>query len=155
MMAHYSTLRLIESREALALDPCRVTRPWEPLIARKPVGRLVAGAFAGAIAARLVERHEEMPELDRCDLAAVRMRMTGGQSKIFCNDGSASTFTVRLSTDPLAGGLRLNADVTDGPLTASHAAALPTVVGQHGLCGLGGVRSASATFGAMPIPDGK
>lgn len=79
------------------------------------------------------------------------MRMTGGRSKILWNDGTASTFTVDLSSDPTAGGIRLNAFVTDGPLSGSHAAALPTIVGQHGLCGLGGVRSASATFGAMPI----
>jgi hypothetical protein len=79
------------------------------------------------------------------------LRMSGGQSKIYWNDGTSSTFTVDLSSDPLAGGIRLNAFVTEGPLTGSHAAAIPTVVGQHGLCGLGGVRSASATFGAMPI----
>jgi hypothetical protein len=88
------------------------------------------------------------------------MRMTGGRSKIYWNDGTSSTFTVDLSSDPLAGGIRLNAFVIDGPLTGSHAAAIPTAIGQHGVClpgipgGLGlsgGVRSATATFGAMPI----
>lgn len=79
------------------------------------------------------------------------MLMSGGRSKIFWNDGSASTFIVDLSSDVMAGGIRLNAFVTDGPLTGSHAAAIPTALGQHGLCGLGGVSAATATFGVMPI----
>jgi len=95
------------------------------------------------------------------------LTMTGGQSKILWNDGTDSTFTVTLSTDPTLGVLRLNAFVTDGRLKGAHAAAIPVAVGQRGLClpgplaplagalggalGGGGVRSAQATFGAMPI----
>jgi hypothetical protein len=78
-------------------------------------------------------------------------RLSGPNSKIFWSDGSSSTFSLAVSTDPTSGNLGLNGYVTDGPLAGGHAVAVPIVVAQRGVCLLGGVSSMSVTFSSVAI----
>jgi len=70
-----------------------------------------------------------------------------GVGSILWNDDSSSVFTFRVNTNPLAQAFGLEANITSGTLAGGRITALPAVVAQDGLCGLGGVRSLSVSFG--------
>ena len=70
-----------------------------------------------------------------------------GVGSILWNDDSTSEFTFRVNTNPLAERFGLEADITGGTLAGSRISAVPVLILQDGLCGLGGVRSLAVNFG--------
>ena len=71
-----------------------------------------------------------------------------GVGSILWNDESTSEFTFRVNTNPLAQRFGLEANITSGTLAGGRITALPALIVQGGLCGLGGVRSLAINFGA-------
>jgi hypothetical protein len=70
-----------------------------------------------------------------------------GVGSILWNDESTSEFTFRVNTNPLSGKFGLEAEITGGTLAGGRISALPALIVQDGLCGLGGVRSLAVNFG--------
>ena len=70
-----------------------------------------------------------------------------GVGSILWNDDSTSEFTFRVNTNPLADRFGLEANITGGTLAGSRISAVPVLILQDGLCGLGGVRSLAVNFG--------
>lgn len=70
-----------------------------------------------------------------------------GVGSILWNDESTSEFTFRVNTDPLADGFGLEADISGGTLAGSRISAVPLLILQDGVCGLGGVNSLAINFG--------
>jgi hypothetical protein len=70
-----------------------------------------------------------------------------GVGSILWNDESTSEFTFRVNTNPLSGKFGLEAEITGGTLAGGRISALPALILQDGLCGLGGVRSLAVNFG--------
>ncbi len=67
-----------------------------------------------------------------------------GTGAFVWQDGSTTPLTFTVSTNPLMSGtLGFNAVLTSGPMAGDSALAVPLIVAQDGLCGLGGVRSLS------------
>ena len=81
-----------------------------------------------------------------------------GEAVLFWNDGSSSTLTFDVSTNPASGPLGLSASVTAGRMIGARATAAPVLVTQSGLCGLGGVRSFGLVGGVVhlhPLVDAR
>ena len=74
-----------------------------------------------------------------------------GPGSVFWSDGTTSTFDVNVSTDPRTGGLGVTADFTDGRFRGGRITAVPVILAQNGLCGLGGVRSLTFGLGVVAI----
>ena len=70
-----------------------------------------------------------------------------GVGSILWNDNSTSEFNFRVNTNPLADRFGLEANITGGTLAGGRITALPLLLLQDGLCGLGGVGNLSANFG--------
>lgn len=70
-----------------------------------------------------------------------------GVGSILWNDESTSEFTFRVNTNPLAEGFGLEAEISGGTLAGSRISAVPLVIVQDGVCGLGGVNSLAINFG--------
>ena len=79
------------------------------------------------------------------------MTINGTGSTLHWNDGTTSTFDTNVSTDPRQGDLGIAAVVTDGRFKGGRMAAIPAILAQNGLCGLGGVRSLTLGFGVATI----
>ena len=80
------------------------------------------------------------------------MTIAGPGSSVFWNDGTTTTWDVTISTDPRRkGGLGIQADLTDGRFSGGRATAVPVILAQNGLCGLGGVRSLTLGLGVLAI----
>ena len=73
--------------------------------------------------------------------------LVAGVGSILWNDESTSDFTFRVNTNPLADGFGLEAQITGGTLAGSRISAVPLLILQDGLCGLGGVNSLAVNFG--------
>lgn len=73
--------------------------------------------------------------------------MVNGVGSILWNDQSTSDFTFRVNTNPLADSFGLEAKITGGTLAGSRISAVPLLILQDGLCGLGGVNSLTINFG--------
>ena len=73
-----------------------------------------------------------------------------GSGSIAWNDSTVSTFPFSVITNPLGGGqLGFNAVMTAGPMAGDSATAVPIVISQNGLCGLGGVHSLTLNLGVV------
>ncbi len=73
-----------------------------------------------------------------------------GNGSIVWNDSSTTTFPFSVITNPFGGGqLGFNAVMTAGPMAGDNATAVPVIISQNGLCGLGGVRSLTLNFGVV------
>ena len=72
-----------------------------------------------------------------------------GNAVLFWNDGSTSTLTFDVSTNPASGPLGLSASLTAGRMIGATATAAPVLVNQSGLCGFGGVHSFGLTGGLV------
>lgn len=70
-----------------------------------------------------------------------------GVGSILWNDESTSDFTFRVNTNPLADSFGLEAQITGGTLAGSRISAVPLLILQDGVCGLGGVNSLAINFG--------
>ncbi len=74
----------------------------------------------------------------------------GGVLTVTWNDGTTSTWTYSVGTDPTnPGGLGLNALTTAGTLVGDSVVAAPVIISQNGLCLFGGVRSLSVNMAAV------
>lgn len=73
-----------------------------------------------------------------------------GTGSIVWNDSSTTSFPFSVITDPFGGGrLGFNAVMTAGPMAGDNATAVPLIISQSGLCGLGGVRSLTLNLGVV------
>jgi hypothetical protein len=83
------------------------------------------------------------------------LTMVGYGSTATWNDGTQSTFDVRISTDPASGDLGVQTFITSGPFAGDRASFVPVILAQRGLCLLGGVRSLTLGFGELALinPD--
>ena len=79
------------------------------------------------------------------------LTITGSGGTIVWNDGTASTYDVTISTDPRTGRLGIEVDFTDGTFGGGSLTGVPVILAQHGLCGLGGVRSLTFGLGVAVI----
>lgn len=70
-----------------------------------------------------------------------------GVGSILWNDESTSDFTFRVNTNPLAKGFGPEAEISGGTLAGSRISAVPLLILQDGVCGLGGVNSLAINFG--------
>ena len=73
--------------------------------------------------------------------------LVDGVGSILWNDESTSEFTFRVNTNPLAEGFGLEAEISGGTLAGSRISAVPLLILQDGVCGLGGVNSLAINFG--------
>ncbi len=73
--------------------------------------------------------------------------LVDGVGSILWNDESTSEFTFHVNTNPLAEGFGLEAKISGGTLAGSRISAVPLLVVQDGVCGLGGVNSLAINFG--------
>lgn len=73
--------------------------------------------------------------------------LVDGVGSILWNDESTSDFTFHVNTNPLAEGFGLEANITGGTLAGGRISAVPLLILQDGLCGLGGVNSLAINFG--------
>lgn len=73
-----------------------------------------------------------------------------GTGSIVWNDSTTTTFPFSVITNPFGGGqLGFTAVITAGPMAGDSATAVPIVISQNGLCGLGGVRSLTLNLGVV------
>ena len=79
------------------------------------------------------------------------LTITGLGGSVFWSDGSTDTYSVNVNTDPLTGGLGFRAGYTDGKFGGGELTGAPVILAQHGLCGLGGVRSLTIGLGVAVI----
>ncbi|MFI0406293.1 hypothetical protein [Actinomadura sp. 3N508] len=77
----------------------------------------------------------------------------GGEAAIEWNTGGTSELTFEISTDPTSGDLGLSAQVDGGVMAGDTITAVPVIVSQDGLCGLGGVRSFTANAAVVTFTN--